>query len=50
MIVNAAPDLETTNKPKTRWRAAVHTFITGENFKVNWFDVFIMTCIVLNML
>lgn len=49
MIVNAAPDLETTNKPKQKWRAKVHDFVTGEGMKVNWFDIFIMICIVLNM-
>jgi hypothetical protein len=33
MIVEANPDLETTNKPKQRWRQLIHEFVTGSNFK-----------------
>lgn len=49
MIVNAKPDLETTNRPKQKWRAAVHAFMTGEGRSVNYVDIFVMACIVLNM-
>lgn len=49
MIVNANPDLETTNRPKSKWRAAIHAFMTGEGRKVNYVDIFVMMCIVLNM-
>lgn len=49
MIVNSKPDLETTNIPKQKWRAKLHAFITGSGKPVNWFDIFIMACIVLNM-
>jgi hypothetical protein len=50
MIAKSSPDLETTNKPKQKWRAFVHAFMTGEGRSINWVDVFIMACIVLNML
>lgn len=50
MIVDAKPDLETTNRPKTRWRQVVHEFITGANFKHNYFDFFVMSCIIFNMI
>ena len=50
MIVEANPDLETTNKPKQRWRQVVHELITGSNFKHNYIDYFVMTCIILNMI
>lgn len=49
MIVNANPDLETTNRPKTKWRSAIHSFVTGFDKPINYFDLFIMGCIVLNM-
>ena len=49
MIIKSKPDLETTNKPKEKWRAAVHSFITGEGKPINYVDIFVMTCIVLNM-
>lgn len=50
MIVKATPDLETTNVPKQKWRAHVHGFVTGFGKPSNYFDMFIMACIVLNML
>ena len=50
MIVEANPDLETTNLPKQQWRQKIHKFVTGSMFKNNYFDYFIMICIVLNML
>lgn len=49
MIANADPDFETTHRPKARWRQKVYEFITGENFKHNYFDFFVMGCIILNM-
>ena len=49
MIVEANPDLETTNLPKEVWRQKVHQFVTGTMFKSNYFDYFVMLCIVLNM-
>lgn len=50
MIVKATPDLETTNRPKKGCRKKMHTFVTGGEGGVNYFDSFIMVCIVLNML
>ncbi len=50
MIVHATPDIETVSRPKSGWRQKVHTFVTGAEWKNNYFDWFIMTCIVLNML
>ena len=44
MIVKAKPDLETTNVPKNKYRRILHTLVTGY-----YFQVFIMICIVLNM-
>lgn len=50
MIVNSNPDLETTNKPKQKWRAKLHSIMTGDSGnKINYVDIFIMVCIVLNM-
>lgn len=50
MIVNSNPDLETTNKPKQKWRAKLHSIMTGEGgAKINYVDIFVMICIVLNM-
>ena len=49
MIVNTNPDLETTNVPKSKWRKAVHSFVTGYDNPTNFFDLFIMVIIVLNM-
>jgi len=49
MIVKATPDLETTSKPKNKIRKKIHDFVTGANFKCNFFDIFIMSCIILNM-
>ena len=45
MIVSARPDFETTNVPTEKWRRSLHAFVTS-----NGFDIFIMVCIVLNML
>lgn len=45
MIVKAKPDLETTNVPKNKIRKMLHRFVTK-----NRFDIFIMGCIVLNMI
>lgn len=50
MIVSANPDLETTNVPKSKWRQFVHGFVTGFDRPTNYFDIFIMIIIVLNML
>lgn len=50
MIVAATPDLETTNVPKQKWRQYVHGFVTGFEKPTNFFDIFIMVIIVLNML
>jgi voltage-gated sodium channel type IV alpha len=44
MIVKAKPDLETTNVPKGRFLQILHSIVTSTAF-----DVFIMICIVLNM-
>jgi Ion transport protein len=51
MIVEASPDLETTNLPKSQWRQYVHKFVTGTIFPkaTNYFDYFVMACIVSNM-
>jgi len=49
MIVKANPDLETTNVPKQKWRQALHGIITGSSFKHNYFDYFVMICIIGNM-
>jgi hypothetical protein len=45
MIVKAKPDLETTNVPKNKHRKKLHEFVTS-----NKFDIFIMSCIILNMI
>ena len=45
MIIAAHPDFETTNVPTEPWRRKLHAFVTS-----NGFDIFIMICIVLNML
>ena len=45
MIVKAKPDLETTNVPRKRPLLFLHEIVTSTAF-----DVFIMVCIVLNML
>lgn len=45
MIVKAKPDLETTNIPKNKFLRILHTIVTSTAF-----DIFIMTCIVLNMI
>jgi hypothetical protein len=29
MIVHSNPDLETTNIPKQKWRASIHSVMTG---------------------
>ena len=50
MIVGTSPDLETTNVPKSRWRQHVHAFVTGYDRPTNYFDMFIMVIIVLNMI
>lgn len=50
MIVKATPDLETTNKPKSKWRLKFYSFITGEGLKYNYFEIFILVIIVLNMI
>ena len=50
MIVEATPDIETVSRPKEGWRKYVHSLVTGSEWKHNYFDYFIMTCIVLNML
>jgi hypothetical protein len=44
MIVKAKPDLETTNVPKKKCLMILHTIVTSTAF-----DIFIMACIVLNM-
>lgn len=57
MIVKAKPDLETTNIPSNKFRKKFHEFITGINDRqkpgeerpTNYFEIFIMSCIVLNM-
>lgn len=50
MIANSNPDFETTNRPKQKWRAVIHYYMTGDSGnKVNWVDIFVMVCIVLNM-
>ena len=50
MITSASPDLETTNIPKNRLRRAVHNFVSSSPDQTNKFDLFIMGCIVLNMI
>lgn len=50
MITKSNPDIETTVRPKAGWRQKVHSFITGEGRDTNYFDIFIMTCIILNMI
>ena len=45
MIINSSPDLETTYIPKGKFRKRLHSIVTS-----NSFDVFIMICILLNML
>ena len=45
MIVDATPDYETTNVPKGKVRRAIHALVGH-----NKFDVFIMSCIVGNMI
>ena len=50
MIIKATPDLETTNKPKSKWRLKIYSFITGEGLKYNYFEIFILVIIFLNMI
>jgi hypothetical protein len=45
MIIAARPDYETTNVPENKHRKKFHAFV-GHNA----FDIFIMSCIVLNMI
>jgi hypothetical protein len=45
MIIKSKPDIETTYIPKNKFRKKLHSIVTS-----NYFDIFIMVCIVLNML
>lgn len=45
MIIEAAPDFETTNVPKSKCRKVFHNFVTS-----NFFDIVIMVFIFLNMI
>ena len=57
MIVQAKPELETTNIPQNAFRRKMHAIVTGASYnykpdqvkKVNKFEIIIMVCIVLNM-
>ena len=44
MIIKATPDLETTNEPKNKYLKKLHAIVVSKLF-----EIFIMTCIVLNM-
>jgi len=50
MIISATPDLETTTVPTTPFRQTVHRFVASPGQSTNKFDIFIMACIVLNMI
>ena len=45
LIIHAKPDFESLNIPRQKWRRLIHVVISS-----NAFEIFIMVCIIVNML